>query len=182
MSGRYKAVDLGPMSMPQEEDGLLSWLEYPASRQDDIKKLNQLLRDSTNSDSDSSIPSDHCVSLGGADHLSIEHEIEAMEDLTEGLCKFGKEQNFPKKEIVNLKFRNNFLPGVSLTVLELDGCLLFEIILEDEKHTNWLMEKLAWLAREVGEQLQRRLRINIKNITDRERIIFSVDWPEGTDA
>ena len=182
MSGRYKAVDLGPMSMPQEEDALLSWLDYPASRQGDITKLNRLLRDGANSGSNSSIPSDHCVSLGEADHLSIEHEIEAMEDLTEGLCEFGKVHNFPKKRIVNLKFRNNFLPSASLTVFELDGCLMFEINLEDEKHTSWLMKKLDWLAREVGEQLQRRLRISIKNIIDEGRIIFSAAWPEGTDA
>jgi hypothetical protein len=78
----------------------------------------------------------------------------------------------------SLELQGDSLKGIHLTVFEMEGRIHFNLMSKDEKHRMWLSHQLQNLANEVGDRLQRSIRIQLLGSSENESVAIRADWNE----
>jgi hypothetical protein len=101
------------------------------------------------------------------------------------LDKLGQELLMATEHITtraSLELQGDSLKGLHLTVFEMEGRLHFELVSKDEKHRMWLSHQIQNLANEVGDRLQRSIRIQLLVSNENESMAIRADWNESKDS
>jgi hypothetical protein len=178
MSALSKSVDLGPMSLPLGENPVMDGLENSAVFQRDVLKLNRLLKAGMpNHDSNSNTQAQSLSQPLGLPGCQPK-EFEAITTLVEYMDKLALTSQVAGRREARLTLRGTLLAEAKLTAFEEAGRLIFEIRVCDEASFSWLVTKLSWLVRYVGESLKRPLRVIVYSAVQKEKTPVSIDWPE----
>ncbi len=97
------------------------------------------------------------------------------------LDKLGQELLMAAENITthaSLELQGDSLKGIHLTVFEMEGRIHFDLVSKDEKHRMWLSHQLQNLANEVGDRLQRSIRIQLLGSSENESVAIRADWNE----
>lgn len=178
MSG--KPVDLGPMSMPVGDEAA----DFPkvlVARQSDVQLLKQLLADGGQRRNGGSVPhADESEIFMQLPHEFTRAEADVLVQLAESMPAMAPPPSSSATRSVQLQLNGELLPDTTLTAYESDGRLHFEIRISDTASRSWLVGNLPWLVRQVGEKLERPLRVMLLASTSGEWHGVTIDWPEGT--
>lgn len=97
------------------------------------------------------------------------------------LDKLGQELLMAAEHITthaSLELQGDSLKGIHLTVFEMEGRIHFDLVIKDEKQRLWLSHQLQNLANEVGDRLQRSIRIQLIGSRESNSVAIRGDWNE----
>lgn len=146
-----------------------SFLESP--RAEDVARLDALL---SGSDMPRQQTSDY-----PDEQLTVALSNVNASDEASRLDKLSQELSMAAEQIAthaSLELQGDSLKGLHLTVFEMQGRLHFELVSKDETHRLWLSHQLQSLANEVGNRLNRSIRIQLIGNGSENLILNRADW------
>lgn len=174
MSRRTSAiVDLGPLHIRSGGDDQSSVSFSDGPRESDIARLEALLSGSGMPHQQTSDYHDEQYDFHSS-NVSASNEINRLEKLSQELSMAADQITTHAR----LELQGESFKGMHLIVFEIEGRLHFDLVIKDEKHKLWLSHHLQNLANEVGDRLQRSIRIQLIDSTHSNSTVIRADWNE----
>jgi hypothetical protein len=179
MTKKKVDVDLGPISFPVGED--TKEPKHPPSQndldQDSVLRFRAMMerpiqgRPMVTEDLDLPTP----FSLLGAPDPKRSHDTAEIGMEIEHLW-VGDGVDGIREVLVGIA--REVLPETSVRLYEGDGRLQIHMTVGGEATRIWLASELHNLTLDLGERLQRPLRVAVLNVNSTESALASCDWPE----
>jgi hypothetical protein len=166
-------VDLGPLHMRSggDDQSSISFSEGP--RGSDVARLEALLSGSGMPHKQTSDYYDEQYDFYPSNVIASD-EINRIDKLSQELSMAADQ----KTTHARLELQGESFKGMHLIVFEVEGRLHFDLVIKDEKHKMWLSHNLQNLANEVGDRLQRSIRIQLIDSTHSNLAVIRADWNE----
>jgi hypothetical protein len=183
MAARLNSIDLGPMSLPFNEQSDVSEFKLDVASRSDIEKLKSLLKDGGNNkrgldqsaESQSFLENNSDIFLSAIDNSEKINQISSISvDCVDSLNKSVDQLNI---DFVELTIQENLLPDATINALKKDNQFYFELCVGSENYRLWLVAKLPELVREIGERINHPLVISVFSPEQRMVPIATISWP-----
>ena len=166
-------VDLGPLHLRSGGEDQSCDSLFERASELDIARLEAIL-------SGSGMPNQQTNDYSDEQLIFYPANVSASDEKNR-LDKLGQELLMAAEHITthaSLELQGDSLKGIHLTVFEMEGRIHFNLMSKDEKHRMWLSHQLQNLANEVGDRLQRSIRIQLLGSSENESVAIRADWNE----
>lgn len=172
-------VDFGPLSLPVGEVPWFQAADHGLVSHGDVEKLQRLLsgeqREGQRKENEvSDLP--FVISCH-----KTRHQTQVLTALAELLPQLGRAAN-TEKSTAKIKIHNGLLANTQLSVTDTGARIEFVFLVGEHEDRRWLQQRISWLAKIVGESLQRNVRVSAPDTEADLADYFSADWFVGMGA
>jgi hypothetical protein len=175
MAGRPRNVDLGPVYLQVGEDA--GSQEPIASSADanvrDVARFESLMRRTGQQRQESDVPAEALLDPLRGPHAQ---QLAEADDIGNEVARLWVGTGMHSGREVRVGLREALLPDTSVRLFESDGRVRIEFTCGTSRVADWLDRKLAALAREIGERLQRPLELAV--FMSGGNLVGTNHWPE----
>lgn len=180
MNRRGTPVDFGPLSLPVGDMPMFQAFGNAEASLEDVMKLHQLLsgqpRDQQGDDA-------HPLELSSVVFQGdAPHHTQILTTLAELLPKLSTSATFKTHQRAEIQLSSEILADTQLLVMDAGSRIEFYFHISNDETRNWLQEHLPWLAKTVGERLERDVRIALSGARGSGLGELIEDWYYGMEA
>lgn len=180
MTRRCSPVDFGPLSLPVGDLPFFQDSRGAFASSNDVERLQALLSDRDRREQDREDPS---VALARATAIvMVRDSMHLLSSLAEALPKLVAAPEFKNREHADIQISSELLADAFLAVRDTGERVEFVFRIGGDSDRDWLREHLPWLAKTVGENLARDVRITVSDGPESGSSGAFADWHVGMQA
>jgi hypothetical protein len=180
MTRRGSPVDFGPLALPVGDMPFFEDLHVASASVSDVERLQALLSDRGRD------------GQGGEDPLPevpralrtvmARDSMYLLSSLAEALPGITASPGFKAQQFTDIEISPELLTDTHLSVTDTGSCIEFVFRVGGDTDRDWLRQHLPWLAKTVGERLERDVRVAILDSVESCASSAFEDWHLGMRA
>jgi hypothetical protein len=180
MTRRGSPVDFGPLSLPVGDTPFFQESHVGSASVQDVERLQALLSDSGRGGQDQD---DSLVELPRATAAAMARDsMHLLSSLAEALPGLAASPAFKTQQHAEIQISRELLADTHLSVTDTGARIEFVLRVGGEADRDWLRQHLPWLAKTVGEKLERDVRIAVFDSVESGFSGAFEDWHVGMQA
>jgi hypothetical protein len=180
MTRRGSPVDFGPLSLPVGDMPFFQESQAGSASVQDVERLQALLSDSGRGGQDKD---DSLVELPRATAVVMARDsMHLLSSLAEALPGLAASPAFKSQQYAEIQIGRELLADTHLSVTDSGVRIEFVFRVAGDTDRDWLRQHLPWLAKTVGEKLERDVRIAVLDSVESGLSGAFEDWHVGKPA
>jgi hypothetical protein len=180
MTRRGSPVDFGPLSLPVGDMPFFQEAHVASASAKDVERLQALLSDRGRGGQDKD---DSLVELPRASAAFMARDsMYLLSSLAEALPGLAASPAFKAQQFAEIEISPELLANTHLSVTDTGARIEFVFRVGGDTDRDWLRQHLPWLAKTVGEKLERDVRIAVLDSAESGLSGTFEDWHVGMQA
>jgi hypothetical protein len=180
MTRRSSPVDFGPLSLPVGDMPFFQDSHAVPASISDVERLQALLSDHGRGGQDKE---DSLVELPRASAAVMTRDsMHLLSSLAEALPGLAASPAFKAQQFAEIEISPELLADTHLSVTDTGARIEFVFRVGGDTDRDWLRQHLPWLAKTVGERLDRDVRIGVLDSVESGLSGAFEDWHVGMQA
>jgi hypothetical protein len=180
MTRRGSPVDFGPLSLPVGDMPFFQDAHVASASVKDVERLQALLSDRGRGGQEKD---DSLVELPRASPAVMSRDsMHLLSSLAEALPGLVASPAFRAQQHTEIQISPELLADTHLLVTDTGARIDFVFRVGGDTDTDWLRQHLPWLAKTVGERLERDVRIAVLDSVESGLSCAFEDWHVGMQA
>ena len=180
MTRRGSPVDFGPLSLPVGDMPFFQESNVASASAQDVERLQALLSDRGRGGQDKD---DSSVELPRATAAVMARDsMHLLSSLAEALPGLAASPAFKAQQFAEIEISPELLANTHLSVTDTGARIEFVFQVGGDSDRDWLRQHLPWLAKTVGERLERDVRVVVLDSMESGLSGAFEDWHVGMQA
>lgn len=180
MTRRGSPVDFGPLALPVGDMPFFQESHVTSASVKDVERLQALLSDRGRGGQDKD---DSSVELPRATAAVMARDsMHLLSSLAEVLPGLAASPAFKAQQFAEIEISPELLTETNLSVTDTGARIEFVFRVGGDTDRDWLRQHLSWLAKTVGERLERDIRVVVLDSMESSLSGAFEDWHVGMQA